>query len=124
MVKFHGQRTCPLNMKEYLPDNYTHNNRSYASRRRIPHRNTYNSDLHLSQIRKTLLKFCNTEHQLLPNTYVHFEPDYHDKIRISIENIPIELPDREVKTFLSEYATPIGKTYYPGITHYNKYFTT
>ena len=42
---------------------------------------------------------------------------------MSIENVPIELPDKEVKTLLSQYTTGTGKTYYPGIKHENKYFT-
>ena len=46
------------------------------------------------------------------------------RIRISIENVPIELPDKKVKTFLLEYTTVAGKTYYPGIKHENKYFIT
>ena len=44
-------------------------------------------------------------------------------MRLSIENRPIELPDKDVKEFLSTYTTTIGKTYYPGIKHSNKYFT-
>ena len=74
--------------------------------------------------RETLLTLTNTEHFILPDTPISFQPDFHDKIRISIENLPIELPDKKVKTFLSEYAKPIGNTYYPGIKHHNKYYTT
>ena len=73
--------------------------------------------------REVLLKFTNTEHLLL-NEQITFQPDHDDKIRVSIENLPIELPDKEVKTFLSKYITPVGKTYYPGIKHHNKFFTT
>ena len=54
---------------------------------------------------------------------IRFKPDYHTRQRISLEYIPIELPDREVKTFLSEYVTILGKTYYPGNRH-SKHFTT
>ena len=42
------------------------------------------------------------------------------RITISIEN----LSDREFKKFLSQYTTVVGKTYYPGIRHKNKYYTT
>ena len=47
--------------------------------------------------------FCQEEHLMLgdPTT---FTPDYQSKIRISIENIPIELPHTKIRT-LSKYAT-------------------
>ena len=73
--------------------------------------------------RERLLNFTNTEHLLLDNP-ITFRPDHNDRIRISIENLPIELPDKEVKTFLSKYTTPVGKTYYPGVKHQKKYFPT
>ena len=60
----------------------------------------------------------------IPNIYVKFEPEYQTRIRISIENRPIELCDSEVKKFLSQYTIIEGKTYYPGIRHKNKYYTT
>ena len=135
MAKFYSQRTCTLNIKKYLPDNY--NIIAHTTITTILAKEEYFTETHTIQIsschrfasicftnREILLKFYNTEHQLLTNTYVHFEADYHDKIQISMENVPIELPNREVKTFLSEYATPIGKTYYPEITNKNKKFTT
>lgn len=74
--------------------------------------------------RRTLLTFTNTGHLILPNIPITFRPDCYDKIPISVENLPVELPDKEVKTFLSNCATLIGKTYYPGIKHQNKYYTT
>ena len=40
-----------------------------------------------------------TDHLLADKT-ITLEPDYYDKFRISVENIPIELPDKEVKEFL------------------------
>ena len=49
-----------------------------------------------------LLKFINIEHLLHD-----IEPDHHDKMHISIENLPTELPDKEVKTFLLEYTTAV-----------------
>ena len=45
-------------------------------------------------------QFVDTDH-LLADTTITLEQDYYDKFRISIENIPIELPDKEVKEFLS-----------------------
>ena len=75
-------------------------------------------------IRETLLNFTNTEHYILPDTPIKFHLDFYDKIRISIENIPTELPDKEVKSFLSECTKPIRKTYYPCVKHHNKYYTT
>ena len=53
--------------------------------------------------REILETFYQNEHLLLPNIYVKFETDYQTRIRISIENIPIELSNREVKKFLSQY---------------------
>ena len=64
--------------------------------------------------KETLLQFCEREYQILPDIYIKFEPDCFDKIRKSVKNIPIELPD----------TTPIGKTYYPGIKYQHKYYTT
>ena len=69
------------------------------------------------------MKFTNIEHSL-PDIPITFYPDHYERRKISIENLSIELPDKEVKIFLSEYATLIGKTYYPGIKFQNKYFTT
>ena len=74
--------------------------------------------------RELLLKFCKQEHILLRDTPVQFSPDYHERIRISIENLPTELPDEDVLYFLSEYATPVEKTYYTVKRHNDKYYTT
>ena len=61
-----------------------------------------------------LLQFYEQEHTLLPDILVEFIPDYYDRTRISIENLPIEFPDEDVPELLSTYATPIRKTYYTG----------
>ena len=53
--------------------------------------------------------FLEAEHLLPPNTYGKFESDYYTRIRISTENRPIELPDKD-NTLLSDYATVVGKT--------------
>ena len=74
--------------------------------------------------RELLLEFCNNEHLLLTDVPVLFSPDYHERIRISMENLSVELPDTEVKNVLSVYATPTGTTYYTGQIHNNKYYTT
>ena len=47
---------------------------------------------------REILQFVDTDH-LLTDIPIIFEPDYYDKIRISIENIHIELPDEGVKKF-------------------------
>ena len=60
--------------------------------------------------RETLLKFVGTNH-LLADIPTTLEPDNYGKIQISIEDIPIELSDKEVKEFLSRYTTTIGKTH-------------
>ena len=75
--------------------------------------------------RRTLLDICEQEHTLLQDLTIIFLTDYHGRVRISIENLPIELPDEKVrKNFLSKYAIPIGKTYYTGKRHNNKFYTT
>ena len=63
--------------------------------------------------RELLLEFCKNKH-LLHDVPIIFSPDYHERIRVSSENLPIELPDTEVKNFLLIYAPPIGTTYYTG----------
>lgn len=128
MTKFHGMKTCTTNLEQYLPETY----------HKITHTKIAENlhEIHTIQIptchkyvslcfdtREIPLKFVNTDHLQLPDIYITFKPDYYHKICISIEYIPIELPDKKVKTFLSTYATPIGKTNYPGTKHYNKYFT-
>ena len=55
---------------------------------------------------------------------ISFEPDYYNRTRISIENIPIELNDLLVKELLSNYATIIGQTYYPVETYNNTKYRT
>ena len=135
MHTFNGERTCAVNISTYLPEDFgviTHNIVA-----QMLAEEEYLEETHRIQISTChtfififfntidiLLTFCETEHEILPNIHIQFEPDYHDKIRISIENIPIELPDKEVKTFLSQYAKPVGKTYYPGQKFQNKFYTT
>ena len=132
---FCGQRTCTLNMKEHLPNDY--NNITQDTIAAMLHNKELLSETDTIQIsschryasicftnRDISGKFCESEHQILPDKYIYFEPDYYKRHRISIENIPIKLPDRELKTFLSEYVTIIGKTYYPRTRYNNKHFTT
>ena len=134
MTKFYGQRTCTINIKKCLPDNYY--NITYETIAEFLHKEEWLAETDTIQIsschryasvcfttRETLEHFCKWSYELLPDQYITPEPDYHNRIRISIENIPIELPDKEVKTFLSEYITITGKTYYPGKRYHNKHFT-
>ena len=127
-------RTCTSNLKEYLPDEYHNITRNTIAEMMV--NEGYMNNTHVIQIstchrfasvysdtRETLLTFTNTEHSL-SNIPIQFYPDSYEKKRISIENLPIELPDKEVKAFLSKYATLFGKTYYPGTKFQNKYFTT
>ena len=86
---------------------------NHASRRRLLNQNTHDSNLHLPQIRIYMLHRTTNIRQVLSN-----------RIGISIENISIKLPDKEVKTVRSEYTTIIGKRYFPGIKHNNKRSTT
>lgn len=134
MNTFHDQRTYTLNMKEYLPDHYfdiTHTTivtmlaENISSKKLLLFKYQPVTVLHLyaSQI-ETLKTFCENKHLLLLDTLVKFEMDYLTRKRRSIKNIPIERSDREFKNFLSEYKTVVEKTYYPGIRHKNKYFTT
>ena len=73
--------------------------------------------------KEDLLQFTKAEHSL-QETRNTFYPDYYERKIISIENLPTELPDKEVKSFLSQYLTLTGKTYYPGIKCQNKFITT
>ena len=135
MAKFYRTKTCTTNLKEYLPNSYYDITHTIIAQ--MLGNEDYMTKVHTTQIsackrfasicfdiRETLLSFTKIEHYLLPDTPLKFQPDFYDKTRISIENIPIELPDKDVKFFLSEHTKPIGKTYYPGIKHRNKYYTT
>ena len=50
--------------------------------------------------RDIMENFCEEEHVIF-NDLITFTPEYQKKIRISIENIPIELQDIKIRTFLS-----------------------
>ena len=135
MTKFYGMKTCTTKLKEYLPDQY--HSITHETIAEMVDNEGYINEINTIQIStrhrfaslcfdttETLITFTNTEHLILPNISITFQPDYYEKKRISIENLPTGLPDKEVKTFLSQYATLFGKTYYPGIKHQNKYYTT
>ena len=135
MTKFYGMKTCTTNLKEYLPDQYhsiTHktiaemlDNEGYIYEINTIQISTCHRFASLCfDTTETLLTFTNTEHLILPNISITFQLDYYEKKRISIENLPTRLPDKQVKTFLSQYTTLFGKTYYPGTKHQNKYYTT
>ena len=124
MTYFQGTKTCTTNLQKYLPDSchlITHTpvaemllNENYLQQIHTKQISTCKRFLSLCfDTRGTLLQFPDTDHILL-DTPIFFEPEYYQKIHISIENIPIELPDDEVKNFLSTYTTTRkGKTYYP-----------
>ena len=132
---FYVQRTCTVNISKYLPEGYHTITRTIVAQ--MLFEENYLHDIDTIQIstchrfisicfnsRQILLTYCEDEHQILPYLHIKFTPDHSEIIRISIENIPIELPHKEVKTFLSDYATPVGKTYYPGQNFHNKFYTT
>ena len=134
MAKFFGERTCTLHMTEYFPDTYneiTHSTLASMLQEEDYLQETYTIQISTGHKYASICftqkdipeKLCETEHQLI-DTYVKFKPDYHTRIRMSIEQVPIKLPGKEVKTLLPEYTTATGKIYYPGIKHENKYFTT
>ena len=120
MTKFYSMKTCTTNLKEYLPDQY-----HSITHETIPEmlaNEGYINEIHIIQMskchrfaslcfdtRERLLPFSNTGHLILPNISITFQLDYYEKKRMSIENLPIELPDKEVKTFLSQYATLFEK---------------
>ena len=134
MVKFYGKRTCTVDVTTCTQDYHeiTHNTVAEMLHEEglLPIIDT----IHIStchryisicfQNREDLLSFCEQDHTLLPSITINFTPDYYDRIRISVENLPIELPDENVRTFLSQYTTLIGKTYYTGKRNNNKYYTT
>ena len=97
----HGERTCTANNSTYPPEDP-----GAITRTIVPQmlaEETYLQETHTIQIstchkfisicfntRHILLTFREKEHEILSDIYIKFEPDYFDKIRISIENIPIE----------------------------------
>ena len=130
MAKFYGQRTFTLDIIVYISDYHKITHTTIAE---MLHEENLLHNIDATQIstchryasicfktRELLLEFCKQEHIILPDIPVQFAPDYYD---ISIENLPIELPNEDVYDFLSAYATPIGKTY-TGKRHNNKYYTT
>ena len=134
MDKFYGQRTCTLDATTCTQDYYQINHATVAE---MLYEENLLHEIDTIQIstchryisicfktRELLLEFCEHEHTILTDTLAKFTPDYYDRTRISVENLPIELPDEDVKKFLSTYVQPIGKTYYTGKRHHNKYYTT
>ena len=124
MHVFHGERTCTVNISTYLPKNYR--DITYNTVAQMLAEELFIEEIRTIQIttchryisicfntRDSPIIFCESQHEILPDTFIKFEPDYQEKTRISIENIPIELPDKGVKTFLAQSAQPVGKTYYP-----------
>ena len=134
MDKFYGQRTCTLDATTCTQDYHQINHTTVAE---MLYEENLLHEIDTIQIstchryisicfktRELLLDFCEQEHTLLTDTIAIFTPDYYDRIRISIENLPIELPDEDVKKLLSTYVQTIGKTHYTGKKHHNKYYTT
>ena len=87
-------------MKEYFLDTY--NEITHTTIATVLAEEDYLTETNMIQIsfchrsasmsfreQNTLDKLCEPEHLLPPNTCVKFEPDYHTRIRISIENIPV-----------------------------------
>ena len=112
MSKFYGMRTCTANLQEQLE--YKYNDVTHITIAEMLAKEGFLNDTHTIQIstchryasicfdtRDILLKFTSTEHSIL-NSPIIFAPYHDDKIRISIENLTTELPDKEVKTFLSK----------------------
>ena len=132
---FPGQGTCTVNISKYLPEDYHAMTRTAVAQ--MLSEENYLHDIDTIQIstchrfisicfnsRQTKVTYCEEEHQILPDIPIKFRPDHSKIIRISIINTPIELPDKDAKTFLSDYATPVGKTYYSGQKSENNYYAT
>ena len=129
MDYFQGVKTCTTNLENYLPDSYKEITHNTVAEMLMD--DNYLHEIHTIQIstckrylsicfdtRETMLQFVDTDH-LLKDVPITFEPDYYEKIRISIENLPIELPDSVVKEFLSTYnILPRNQTYQQ--TFYNR----
>ena len=117
MDSFCGYNTCTANKTSndsfiitheavqniYITKNYLHTLHVFKYRHGT---NTYRS---VSKT-DTMETFCEEDHFILPEPFI-FTPDCQKKIRISIENIPIKLQDTKMRTFLSQYATLVGKIY-------------
>ena len=128
MDKFHGQRTCTLDATTCTQDYYQINHTTAAEMLYEENLLHETDTIQIStchryisicfKTRELLLDFCEHEHTILTDTVAKFTPDYCDRTRISVENLPIELPDEDVKKFLSTYVQPIKKTYYTGTRVY------
>ena len=107
MDKFYGQRTCTLDATTCTSDYYQINHTTVAE---MLYEENLLHEIDTIQIstchryislcfktRELLLDFCEHEHTLLTDTIAKFTPDYYDRTRISVENLPIELPDEDVK---------------------------
>ena len=129
MSKFHRLKTCTNNLEKYLPDTYRQIDHNTVAE--MLQNEDYQHAIHTIQIstcnrflsicfdtRKILLQFVKTEY-LLADTPITFEPDYFDKIRISIENVPIKLPD---KAWSQRILININYNYRKNILSWNKTF--
>ena len=121
MTKLYGTKTCTTNLKEYPPETIAE----------MPANEGYINEAHKVQIltcHRSASPCPDTRETppilIPPNIPATPQPHYYEKTKISIENLPIELRDKEVKTFLSQITTLFGKTYYPGTKHQNKNYTT
>ena len=100
MDKFYGQRTCTLDATTCTQDYYEINHITVAE---MLYEENLLHEIDTIQIstcrryisicfktRELLLHFCEHEHTILTDTIAIFIPDYYDRTRISVENLPIE----------------------------------
>ena len=133
MTKFHGQRTCTLNIREYLPDTY--NNMTHTSIATMLAQEEYLAETHTIKIYSwdffqsvSLIKkyYWNSATQNI-NYYLLLMSFLNLIIMIKYEypsnTYQLNCLSRRLKLFYQNM-TATGKTYYPGITHNNKHFTT
>ena len=122
---FHVQRTCTVNVSKYLPEDYHTITRTIVAQMFFEENYLHDiGNIQISTCHRFISICFNFRQTLLTDLQIKFTPDHFEINRISIENILIELPDKQVKTFLSDYATPVGKTYYPRQKFHSKFYAT
>ena len=99
MAKSYGQRTCTMDFTTFTQDYQQITHTIIAE---MLHEENLLHEIDTIQIstchryisvcfktRELLLQFCEQEHTLLSDIHITFTPDYYDRTRISIENLPI-----------------------------------
>ena len=131
MAHFYGSNTCDANIAN-IPQNEDYITHVTIAEELSPLKNiiciqisTCYRSLSMYYVWDIMEEFCQNEHDI--EYTITFYPDYQKKIRITgitIENLPIKLPDAKARQFYNNYVILIGNIYYPGYRYENKHFIT